>query len=80
MFLKHKYMEKGWKQVFLSGQLYKVEIAKDVLENNGIESVIINKKDSSYLAFGSIELYVKEDTEKQAIELLKDLTSWIISP
>jgi len=38
-------MEKGWKQVFLSGQLYKVEIAKDVLENNGIESVIINKKD-----------------------------------
>ena len=75
MFLKHKYLEKGWKQVFLSGQLYKVEIAKDVLENNGIESVIINKKDSSYLAFGSIELYVKEDTEKQAIELLKDLTS-----
>jgi Putative prokaryotic signal transducing protein len=68
-------MEKDWKRVFLSGQLYKVEIAKDLLENNGIESVIFNKKDSSYMAFGSIELYVNESVEEQAIELLKDLSS-----
>jgi len=68
-------MEKDWKRVFLSGQLYKVEIAKELLENNGIDSVILNKKDSSYLAFGSIELYVNENAEEQAIELLKDLTS-----
>jgi hypothetical protein len=75
IFLKHKDMEKDWKRVFLSGQLYKVEIAKELLENNGIDSVILNKKDSSYLAFGSIELYVNENAEEQAIELLKDLTS-----
>lgn len=37
-------MEKDWKRVFLSGQLYKVEIAKDLLENNGIESVILTRK------------------------------------
>ncbi|MBP7506287.1 MAG: DUF2007 domain-containing protein [Prolixibacteraceae bacterium] len=66
-------MEKGWKQVFLSGQLYKAEIAKSLLENNGINSVILNQVDSVYKIFGNIELYVLEEDEQKALEILKEL-------
>jgi hypothetical protein len=66
-------MEKGWKQVFLSGETYQAEIARELLENNGINSVILNQKDSSYTAFGNIELYVNEADEKKALEILKEL-------
>lgn len=66
-------MEKGWKQVFLSGQMYKAEIAKSLLENNGINSVIINQVDSVYKMFGNIELYVREEDEQKALEILKEL-------
>lgn len=66
-------MEKDWKQVFLTGELYLAEIAKDVLENNGIEAVILNKKDTSYASFGDIEVYVNEKDEVQALEILKEL-------
>ncbi len=66
-------MEKGWKQVFLSGQMYKAEIAKSLLENNGINSVILNQVDSVYKIFGNIELYVMEEDEQKALEILKEL-------
>ncbi|MDA3881236.1 MAG: DUF2007 domain-containing protein [Prolixibacteraceae bacterium] len=66
-------MEKDWKQVFLSGELYQAEIAKDLLENNGINAVIMNQKDSSYKTFGNIEVFVNEKDETKALELLKEL-------
>ncbi|HOO85130.1 MAG: DUF2007 domain-containing protein [Prolixibacteraceae bacterium] len=66
-------MEKDWKQVFLAGELYQAEIARELLENNGINAVVINKKDSSYLAFGNLEVYVNENDEEKAIEILKEL-------
>lgn len=63
-------MLKDWVKVYSSQYSYKVEIIKALLEENEIESVIMNKKDSSYL-FGDIELYV-QNTEvikaKQIIE------------
>ena len=34
---------------------------KDLLENENIPAVIVNKKDSSYLAFGEIELNVRRE-------------------
>ena len=68
-------MEKDWKQVFLSGELYQAEIAKEVLENNDINAVILNQKDSSCTSFGNIEVYVHEKDELKAIELLKELKS-----
>ncbi len=70
---KRGIMEKDWKCVYLSGHLYQAEIARDILENNGIKSVILNKKDSVYRTYGDIELYVHENNEQQALELIKDL-------
>lgn len=66
-------MEKDWKQVFLTGELYKAEIARELLENNGINSVILNQKDSTYITFGDIVLYVNEADEEKALEILKEL-------
>jgi hypothetical protein len=66
-------MEKDWKQVFLTGEEYKAEIAREVLENHGIKAVVINQKDSSYLAFGDVEVYVNETDEQQALEILSEM-------
>ena len=49
----------------------KAEITKQMLEENNINVVLLNKQDSSYLMFGSIELYVHENQFKQASDLLK---------
>lgn len=66
-------MEKDWKLVFLTGQLYKAEIAKEIMENNGINAVIINQQDSAFLDIGNVEVYVNENDVDQANELLKEL-------
>ena len=47
------------------------EITKQMLEENNIKVVLLNKQDSSYLMFGTIELYVTEEQLKQAKDLLK---------
>lgn len=48
----------------------KAEITKQMLEENNITVVLLNKQDSSYLMFGAIELYVNEKQLEQAKELL----------
>ena len=66
-------MEKGWVSVFCSSDEYLVSIAKDLLENMGIESVVLNHKDSSYLLWGEAEVYVTDQNEAQAREILKQI-------
>ncbi|MFW5822437.1 MAG: DUF2007 domain-containing protein [Tangfeifania sp.] len=66
-------MEEGWKQVFLTGEEYKANMAKDMLENSGIKAVLMNQKDTAYKSFGDIEVYVQEADEQKALELLKAL-------
>lgn len=66
-------MEKDWKQVFLTGEFYKAEMARDILEMNGINSVIMNQKDSVYQTFGDVAVYVNELDEEKAIEILNEL-------
>ena len=47
-----------------------VEIAQAVLADNGIDSVIVNKQDSSYV-FGDIELHVHPDDAVSAIQIIE---------
>ena len=51
----------------------RAEITKQMLEQHNIDVVILNKQDSSYLMFGNIEIYVKENQLKKAIELIKSV-------
>ncbi len=46
------------------------EIVKDVLQEQGINAVVINKQDSSYL-FGEIEVYVLKSDALRAVNLIK---------
>ena len=66
-------MEKGWKEVFMTSQEYKADMAKDILENAGIRVVVMNQHDTAYKSFGEFTVYVQEKDENRSVELLKDL-------
>ncbi|MBE0647319.1 MAG: DUF2007 domain-containing protein [Bacteroidales bacterium] len=62
-----------WECLYGSKFLYKAEILKSLLEENDIQSVIINKQDSAY-HFGDIEVYVKLDDMMRGHHILKSFT------
>ena len=62
-------MEDNWSVVYSYNVLYHVEILKSVLQDNDIESVIINRVDSNYL-FGDIDLYVSNENLERAKEII----------
>lgn len=68
-------MEKDWKLVYFTGDDYRGVIARELLEENGIHAVVINRKDSSYTSFGDIEVYVSDEDEDQANKILEHLKS-----
>ena len=51
----------------------KAAIIKQMLEENNIKVVLLNKQDSSYLMFGLVELYVQEDQLQKTENLLKEI-------
>ena len=67
-------MEKGWIKIFTTSDAVQAQIVKDLLQNHGISSVIINKKDSSYVVIGDVEVYVQRDNAMKAIHLVKGMT------
>ena len=66
-------MEKDWVCVFQTEQGFHAEIAKEILENEEINCVVINEHDSAFPSIGDIEIWVHQDFEVTATELLKDL-------
>ncbi len=62
-------MEKGWTKVFRTDKPYQADIVSNILNENNIKSVVINKKDSMYL-FGFIEVYVEDENKDVAIEII----------
>jgi hypothetical protein len=65
--------QNNWITLLTTNKPYQLEIIKGKLLENGIQSVIINKIDSSYLNFGEAELKVKESDFERAQEILKDV-------
>jgi hypothetical protein len=61
---------KGWYKLYITRNYTEANIIKGMLEENGIEVVIFNKLDSSYINFGDIELYVPLHFKEIAVELL----------
>ena len=54
-----------------SADRVKVEIIRGVLEEHGINAIIIDKQDSAYTFFGELELYVNRDDILRAMTILK---------
>jgi endo-1,4-beta-mannosidase len=65
-------MEKDWVKIYYTNQLFRAEIIKGMLEENGINVVLINRQDSSYLVSlpGMVELFVHNSQENDARQLL----------
>ncbi len=66
-------MEKGWKEVFMTAHEYKASMAKDMLENEGIKTVILNQHDSAYQSFGEFSVLVAEEDVTKAVIIIKKL-------
>lgn len=65
-------MEKGWVIAYTTNKEFQAEIFKKVLIDHDIQVQIINKMDSSYLAFGEIEVYVPDTHILKARMLVKE--------
>lgn len=66
-------MEKDWVNIFTTNQAYLAQIIKDVLADNDMQAVIINKQDSAYVTIGDIDIYVKAENVIKAKFLINKL-------
>jgi hypothetical protein len=66
-------MEKDWVCVFQTEYGFQAEIAREILENEEINCVLLNENDSNFPSIGDLEIWVHQDFEVSATELLKDL-------
>lgn len=60
-----------WQKVYFSDKVYRAEIVKGVLEEKGLQPVILNKKDAAY-HFGYYEVFVPQEEVLQAIKIIAD--------
>ena len=65
-------MNENWIKAYQSTQMIRAEIARELLEQNGIAAVIVNKKDSSYPVFGMCEVHVLASDLAKAQTILAD--------
>ncbi|SHM50009.1 DUF2007 domain-containing protein [Chitinophaga sp. CF418] len=67
-------MEKDWVKIYYTNQLFRAEIIRGMLEENGINVVLINRQDSTYLTAlpGMAELFVHNSQEAEARQLLAE--------
>ena len=61
----------NWTSVYTTQISHRAEIVKAILEEEGLNPVIINKKDSSY-KFGYYEVLVVEEESAEAANLIRD--------
>ena len=63
-------MQLDWIKVYTTSKSINAAMARTFLEEHDIVVIELNKQDSSYQAFGEIELYVNEEHFAEAITLL----------
>lgn len=63
-------MEKNWIKIFTSPDYYRSEMVKQVLTEHQIDTVLMNKQDSSHRTFGNIEVYIHQENFSNAIEII----------
>ncbi len=59
-------------KIYTSNQSFEIELMKSKLEENKIESYILNKQDSAYVVIGDLELYVDNKDVERANVILKE--------
>lgn len=64
-------MEKNWTKIYTLTDPIGTEMCKQLLEQNGIPTVLMNKQDSAF-KFGKLELYVNDSDVERAKRILED--------
>ena len=64
-------MEKDWVKVYTTNDAFKAGLVKDLLENNDIPAVILNKKETLTVIIGVAEVYVEREDAVKAVNLIK---------
>ncbi len=62
-------MEKDWIKIFTSSDFYRAEIVKQVLIENAIDAVLLNKQLSGY-NIGAVEVYIHQEDFSKAVEIM----------
>ncbi len=62
-------MEAGWVKIYTSQDFFKSELVRQVLAENNIEPIIINKQGFPY-QLGEVEVYIHEDQFQKALEII----------
>jgi len=66
---------KNWIIIESFERLQQANFRKSILEQNGIESIVMSQRDSAFL-LGEIDLYVKKNDFATAKEVLKEFNGW----
>jgi hypothetical protein len=62
-----------WKKVFSSQQLELASMVVGILNENDIPAKSMNKKDSSYVFLGEVEVYVPAHLYESSIQLINTI-------
>ncbi len=62
-------MNKDWVKIYTSADFFKSEIVKQVLIDNEIDAVLLNKKGYPY-AVGEVEVHIRQQEFQKAIEII----------
>ena len=62
-------MEPGWVKINTYSIVVEAEIVRQMLIENDIPAVVVNKQDV-YIRFGNVELYVQQENEAAALQLI----------
>jgi type III secretory pathway lipoprotein EscJ len=65
-------MASDFNKIYQTGNPIEAEIIIQMLEENGINAVSMNKRDSSYQAFGVIEIYCPANDVVTAMHLINN--------
>jgi len=63
-------MEENLIEVFSADEMYKIKIIQELLQENNIESFVLNQKGSSFLV-GDVHLYVDRKDEAKAMKIIE---------
>jgi hypothetical protein len=62
----------NWIKVFETQAQVRAEIVKGVLEERGIQAVVLNKKETVYQIFGTYQVLVQRDDSISAATIVKN--------
>ena len=65
-------MNKNWETIYETTNIFNAELIQELLNENAIESILLNQQDSSYLSFGEIKVLVKRDSFILAKKLINE--------